>query len=48
MGMSVATIIIALVLIFLAWKVVKGVIKFGLIALIVVAALWFLSNGGAG
>ena len=46
--MDIATIIIALVLIFIAWKVVKGVIKFGLIALIVVAAIYFLSNGGMG
>jgi hypothetical protein len=46
--MSILTIIIALVLIFLAWKVVKGVIKFGLIALIIVAAIWFLTQGGMG
>ncbi len=46
--MSLATIIIALILIFVAWKVVKGVIKFGLIALIVVAAIYFLSQGGIG
>ena len=46
--MDILTIIIALVLIFLAWKVVKGVIKFGLIALIVVAAIYFLSQGGMG
>ncbi len=44
--MDILTIIIALVLIFIAWKVVKGVIKFGLIALILVAAVWFLANGG--
>jgi hypothetical protein len=46
--MDILTIIIALVLIFLAWKVVKGVIKFGLIALIIVAAIWFLTQGGMG
>ena len=46
--MSVATILIALVLIFIAFKVVKGVIKFGLIALILVAAIYFLSQGGIG
>ncbi len=44
--MSIATIIIALVLIFIAWKVVKGVVKVGLIALIIVAAIYFLSQGG--
>ena len=46
--MSIATVLIALVLAFLAWKLVTGVIKFGLIAVIVVAALWFLTQGGMG
>jgi hypothetical protein len=46
--MSVFTIVIALVLMFIAFKVVKGVIKFGLIALILVAAIYFLSQGGMG
>lgn len=46
--MSIATIIIALVLIFIAWKVLKGMIKFGLIVLIVVAAIYFLTQGGMG
>ena len=46
--MSIVAIIVALVLIFIAWKVVKGVIKFGLIALIAVAAIWFVSQGGMG
>ena len=46
--MDIVTIIVALALIFIAWKVVKGVIKFGLIALILVAAVYFLSQGGMG
>jgi hypothetical protein len=46
--MDILTIVIALVLIVVAWKVVTGVIKYGLIALILVAAIWFLSNGGMG
>ena len=46
--MDILTIIIALVLIFIAWKVVKGVIKFGLIALIAIAAMYFLMQGGIG
>jgi hypothetical protein len=46
--MDILTIVIALVLMFIAWKVVKGVIKYGLIALILVAAIWYLSNGGMG
>ena len=44
--MSILTIVIALVLMFIAFKVMKGVIKFGLIALILVAAIYFLSQGG--
>ncbi|GMM94443.1 hypothetical protein [Qipengyuania sp. MTN3-11] len=44
--MDIVTILVALVLIFIAWKVLMGVIKFGAIALIVVAAIWFLSTGG--
>ncbi len=46
--MDIVTIIGALVLMFIAWKVVKGVIKFGLIALIAIAAIYFLSQGGMG
>jgi hypothetical protein len=44
--MSIVTIIIALVLIFLAWKVLMGVVKFGAIVLILAAAAYFLSQGG--
>ncbi len=44
--MSIATILIALVLVFIAWKVLMGVVKFGAIALIAVVAIWFLANGG--
>ena len=43
--MSIVTILIALVLIVIAWKVLTGIIKFGLIALVVVAAIYFLSQG---
>lgn len=46
--MSIATIVIALVLIFIAWKVLMGVVKFGAIAVILLAAVWFLSQGGLG
>ena len=45
--MTIVAIIIALVLAFLAFKFVKGVIKFGVIALIVVAIAWFVLKGGA-
>lgn len=44
--MAITTIIVALVLIFIAWKVVTGIVKFGLIALIIVAAIWLLTQGG--
>ena len=44
--MEIGAIIVALVLIFIAWKVLSGLIKFGLIALVIVAALWFLTQGG--
>ena len=43
--MTIVAIIIALVLAFLAFKLVKGVIKFGLIAIILILALIFVSGG---
>lgn len=46
--MSIATIVIALVLCFIAWKVLMGVVKFGAIAVILLAAVWFMSQGGMG
>jgi hypothetical protein len=45
---SIVTIIVALVLIFLAWKVLMGVVKFGAIILIAVVAIYLLANGGLG
>ena len=45
--MTIAAILVAVVLAFLAFKLVKGMIKFGLLALIVVAVAWFLLKGGA-
>jgi hypothetical protein len=48
MDSSITTIIIALVVIFIAWKVLKGVAKFGLIALVIAAAFYFLTQGGLG
>lgn len=44
--MEIGTIIVALILIFIAWKVLVGLVKIGAIALIVVAAIWFFSQGG--
>lgn len=43
--MDIVTILVALVLAFLAWKLVTGMVKFGLIAVILVAALYFVSQG---
>ena len=46
--MSIVAILVAVVLAFLAFRLITGVIKFGVIALIIVAALYFLSKGGLG
>lgn len=46
--MDIVTVIVALVVIFIAWKVLTGIIKFGLIALVIVAAVWFLTQGSFG
>ncbi|WP_379546638.1 hypothetical protein ACFCW2_11875 [Qipengyuania sp. DSG2-2] len=42
------TIVVALVLAFIAWKVLMGMIKFGAMAVIGVGALYFLTQGGLG
>ena len=39
--MTIAAIIVAVVLAFLAFRLIAGVVKFGVIALIIVAALYF-------
>jgi hypothetical protein len=44
--MDIVTVIIALVVIFIAWKLLTGIVKFGLIALVIAAAIWFLTQGG--
>ena len=43
--MDIVTILVALVLIFIAWKMLSGMIKFGLIAVVIVAAIYFLTQG---
>ena len=45
--MTIAAIIVGLVLAFLAFRFVRGVIKFGVLALIAVVVLWFLMDAGA-
>jgi uncharacterized membrane protein len=43
--MSIVAILVAIVLAFLAFRFITGLIKFGVLALIVVAAFYFLSQG---
>ena len=45
--MSVAAIVVALVLAFLAFRFVTGVVKFVVILAILAAAAWFVLGGGA-
>jgi len=45
--MTILAVIVAVVLAFLAFRFVKGVIKLGLLALIAVALIWFFANGVA-
>ena len=44
--MTIVAILVAVVLAFLAFRFVTGMIKFGVIALIVLAVLFFLAKGG--
>jgi len=44
--MTIAAILVAVVLAFLAFRFVTGLIKFGVLALIVLAVLFFLAKGG--
>ena len=46
--MTIVGILVAIVLAFLAFRFIAGMIKFGVIALIVVAVAWFLLSGSAG
>lgn len=46
--MGIATIVGALVVAFLAWKVLTGFIKFALIGVVILGALYLLSSGGLG
>jgi hypothetical protein len=45
--MTIVAIIIAIVLAFLAFRFITGMIKFGLIAIIAMAVIWFLASGVA-
>jgi hypothetical protein len=46
--MTIVAIIVAALIAFLAFRFVKGMIKFGVIALIVIAVIWFLTAHGVG
>ena len=40
------TIVVAIVLAFIAWKVLMGIVKFGAMAVILIGAIYFLTQGG--
>ena len=46
MDSSITTIIIALVVIFIAWKVLKGIVKTVVLLVIVAAAAYFVFGSG--
>lgn len=46
--MEIGTIIVALIVIFIAWKLLTGLIKFGLIAVVIIGAVYLLTQGGMG
>jgi hypothetical protein len=43
--MTILAIIVAIALIFIVFRFVAGMIKFGLLALIIIVALYFVSGG---
>ena len=45
---QVGTIVGALVIAFLVWKALTGFIKFALIGVVILGALYLLSSGGLG
>ena len=45
--MTIVAILVAIVFALLAFKFVKGLVKFGILALIVIAVAWFVMNGAA-
>ena len=46
--MSAAAIVIGLLLAFVAFRFIAGVAKFAVLAVIVIAIIYFLMNGGIG
>ena len=45
--MTIVAVLVAVVFALLAFKFVKGLIKFGILALIVIAVAYFVMNGAA-
>ena len=43
--MEVGTVVVALILVFIAWKVLTGLVKVGVIVLVIAAAAYFLLGG---
>ena len=43
--MTILAIIVAIAFAYLAFRFMKGVIKFALLAVIIIIALWFVSGG---
>ena len=43
--MTILAIIVAIGLAFLVFRFVAGLVKFGLLAIIIIVALWFVSGG---
>ena len=46
--MSIGIIIVAIIAAFLAFKFIAGMVKFVVLAAIVIGVAWFLMNGGLG
>ena len=46
--MSIGIIIIAIIAAFLAFRFIAGMVKFVVLAAILIAVAWFLLNGGIG
>jgi hypothetical protein len=44
--MAIGTLVVALILVVIAWKVLTGILKVGAILLVLGLAVYFLSQGG--
>ena len=45
--MTIVAILVAVGLAYLAFRLIAGMVKFGVIALIVIAVAWYLMSGAA-